>query len=55
MAKMPNTVQISGSNGTKILKATGVDKSGMMKGNDSDLKGSKMGGSRSNLDHTMKC
>jgi hypothetical protein len=55
MAKMPNTVQISGARGTKILKATGPDKSGMMKGGEASMLKPSMGGSRSNLDHTLKC
>lgn len=55
MAKMPNTMQTSGSRGTKILKATGLDKSGMMKSNDTQMLKGNLGGSRTNLDHTMKC
>lgn len=55
MAKMPNTVQMSASRGQKVLKATGLDKSGMMKSNDGTMLKGTLGGSKSNLDHTLKC
>lgn len=53
MANMKNTTQKSGARGTKLIVSTGVDKSGLMK--QEKPASPSMGGSRSNLDHTLKC